>query len=134
MLSSLRSDEEGTQSTWANWWLLIAVRAAVPIVWLLVVLLEVLSTLPSAGLNLVSIPSINAGGPGANLLVLWIGLIYILPPLSGIALFFDRKYVLSVSDWAPSLLYYLMVIPGMVIPDLIAIIYLYERHKYAGTP
>ena len=57
-------------------------------------------------------------------------LLTFIPP---IAVYFDRQYVTTVSEWTPSKLYYLMIIPSIVnvIP---AIAYSYNRHKYVVVP
>lgn len=49
-----------------------------------------------------------------------------------VAVYYDRRYVTTVSDWSPSVVYYLVVV--FPIGILIAIIYLYERHSHIGIP
>lgn len=131
MLTGSPSDDGDTRSTRANWWLVIAVRAASFLAWVLP--LAVLNVYQSSPLNLVYIPSLNAIF-GAWSLVLFGGIVYLIPLLSGVAFYFDRKYVAAASDWTPSLLYYLMALPSLVTTDVLSLIYLYQRHRYVGTP
>lgn len=45
----------------------------------------------------------------------------------------DREYVEAVSGWSPSPAYFLMfAVP--IIGHFLAVLYLYRRHQYVGTP
>ena len=61
-----------------------------------------------------------------------IGLLWLLSFVAPVAVYFDRKYVAAVSDWSPSLAYYLVILPAFGV--LLAAIYAYERHQYVGVP
>lgn len=52
--------------------------------------------------------------------------------LSSVAVYFDRKYVSSVSEWTPTRLYYFTFLgyPGM----MIALVYVWRRHRVLGVP
>jgi len=63
-----------------------------------------------------------------------IAMAWLLPLASPIAVYYDRQYVATHSDWKPSALYYLMVFPAVIVGDIIAIAYLYNRHKFIGKP
>ena len=70
----------------------------------------------------------------ADLLVYGIGFhvmmaSYVLGP---VGIYFDRQYVGFVSDWTPSQLYYMALIPGWGL--LIAMVYIYNRHDNIGVP
>ena len=97
-----------------KWWMPIGVLAAIfPILALLAIVLptDVYSSLIAAPFALLG------------------SVIMLLSPL---IVYFDKRYVTTVSDWEPSGWYYWMIIPplALVLPYL----YLYERHKYVGTP
>jgi len=47
-----------------------------------------------------------------------------------IALHFDRKYVMSATDWKPSRIYYLVAIPYVTL--IVSAVYLYKRKKTIG--
>lgn len=137
MPSGSLSGESSVRRGGTSWWLLIAARAIIAVAWLLVlgglVMLAVVQP-PSPNQNLVTIPPIHAFPVRVFLMGLVMGLFFLLPPLSGLALFFDRKHVSSVSEWTPSIFYYLMALPGPILTDVIAMLYLYERHTHVGTP
>ncbi|WP_227357101.1 DUF4407 domain-containing protein [Haladaptatus salinisoli] len=97
-----------------KWWMLIGVLVAIfPILAFLAVAFptDVYSSLIAAPFALLG------------------GVIMLLSPL---IVYFDKQYVTTVSDWDPSGWYYWMIVPplALVLPYL----YLYERHKYVGTP
>lgn len=56
----------------------------------------------------------------------------VLTVLSPLFIYFDRQYVESVSEWEPSGWYYWMAFP--LVTHIVAIIYVYRRHKYVGIP
>jgi len=56
----------------------------------------------------------------------------VLTILSPLFIYFDRQYVKSVSEWEPSGRYYWMAFP--LVTHIVAIIYVYRRHKYVGIP
>lgn len=60
-------------------------------------------------------------------------LVFVATFASVVALYFDRKYVAVVSEWNPSKWYYLMAIPTLI-TDILAVVYLYNRHKRIGPP
>lgn len=60
-----------------------------------------------------------------------IGLLWLLKFVAPVAVYFDRRAV-AVSDWSPSIAYYLVILP--VVGVLLAAIYLYERHDRVGVP
>lgn len=99
----------------SRWWLVIAVRAGITVVWLLalteVALLAVFQPAPP-NQNLAVMPPTNDFPIRVLLLDLVMGLFVFLPPLSGLALSFDRKHVSTSTGWTPSRLYYLMAIPS----------------------
>lgn len=69
------------------------------------------------------------GGPQTLSYVIFVIPLHILAPA---AVYFDRKYVATVSEWTPSRLYYLTFVTGL--GDILAIVYLFQRHRYLGTP
>ena len=52
--------------------------------------------------------------------------------VSSVAVYYDRQYVASVSEWTPTRLYYLTCLgyAGM----LIALLYVWRRHQVLGVP
>lgn len=66
---------------------------------------------------------------GLDLFRLLVGILIVSSP---IAVYFDRKQVRDVSEWDPSWLYFLVFLGP--IGWLIALVYIYKRHKYVGTP
>lgn len=97
-----------------KWWMLIGVLAAIfPILALLAVALptDVYSSLIAAPFALL----------GSAIML-----------LSPLIVYFDKQYVTAVSDWTPSGWYYLMIAPPLTL--VLPFVYLYERHKYVGTP
>ena len=55
---------------------------------------------------------------------------YTVALLSLPAVYSDRQYVRKHSEWKPTILYYLMVIPLFNVP--IACFYLFFRHRHVG--
>lgn len=49
---------------------------------------------------------------------------------SGIAFYFDRRYVSAHSSWTPSAWHYLLVLP--TIGEIVAVVYLYKRYRHVG--
>lgn len=139
MFSANQSDENTHESGGGRWWLLIGVLAVrIPVVvgcFLTLFLLGIFTGVQSpASQNLVMLPySLNRLPwflvTGVSLVLVWL-----LPPLAGMTLYFDRDYVASASEWLPSFIYYFMAVPVPVLSDVIAIYYLYERHIHIGTP
>ena len=109
-----------TQSTPSRWWIVIVLRAAV-----LPVLILSVST------PYLLRRTIPFGHWLAGVLIVITWTIVLLSP---IAVYFDRKYISSVSEWVSTGLYYLMIIPVYGIGTVLALHYLYSRHKYVGTP
>lgn len=70
-----------------------------------------------------------AGGPVAASYIVFVIPLHLLAPA---AVYFDRKYVAAVSEWTPSRLYYLTFVTGL--GDVLAVVYLLQRHRYLGTP
>lgn len=57
------------------------------------------------------------------------------PAVVAIAVHFDRRYVAAVSDWEPRSAYVLLGLAMWAdIGILLAVLYLYRRHEYVGTP
>lgn len=57
---------------------------------------------------------------------------FILLILSPLFVYYDRRYLMTTSRWKPSRLYYLMFFP--LIGNVLAFVYLYNRHKHLGVP
>ncbi|KZN22542.1 hypothetical protein A4G99_18905 [Haladaptatus sp. R4] len=57
---------------------------------------------------------------------------YAVALLSLVAVYSDRQYVRKHSEWKPTILYFLMVIPLLNVP--IACLYLFFRHRHIGIP
>ncbi|ODR79855.1 hypothetical protein BG842_04915 [Haladaptatus sp. W1] len=112
MSETIVSTSEHTPSD--KWWILIAVLAVlVPIIALLGAAFppDVYTSLTVAPFGLLA---------------------WILAFLSPLIVYFDKQYVTAVSDWTPSGWYYLMIAPPLTL--VLPFVYLYERHKYVGTP
>ncbi len=56
----------------------------------------------------------------------------ILNLLSPVFVYFDSRYLTTASAWEPSSKYYLMFLP--LIGYVLAIVYIYNRHKHLGIP
>lgn len=101
-----------------KWWFIIGGRALLLLLWTLYVILS-----RFIGLGYVSWMIYVVGAP------------YLLLTLSSsVAVYFDRQYVTATSDWSPSRIYYLMVVPARAIGELSPFVYLYHRHQYVGVP
>lgn len=112
--------------------------------WWLVLLLEVVAGLlfvTGVGgwliegvFQLVVAPPVGSPGgvPGGSQTLSYVIFVIPLHVLAPAAVYFDRKYVAAVSEWTPSRLYYLAFVTGL--GDLLAIVYLFQRHRYLGTP
>lgn len=99
----------------ARWWL--------PIGALLVVF--VLQGVAAAVLPPDSVSQLTLLGP-----LVAVGLaLQLLSPLS---VYLDSRYVRTVSEWEPSAVHYVMVLPPFAI--VLAPLYLYQRHRYVGVP
>ena len=108
----------------SKWWILIFLLALnLPVALALFIVLELLTP------YLV----MESGSPYQYIFYLLIALGWLLTFISPVAVYFDRQYVASVSEWTPSKLYYLMIIPSIV-NVILAIAYSYYRHKYVGVP
>ena len=59
-------------------------------------------------------------------------LAFVLTVLSPLFIYFDKQYVKSISEWEPSGRYYWIAFP--LVTHIVAIIYVYRRHKYVGIP
>lgn len=109
-------DEDAPVS--GNWWWIIASQ---PVGYLLLFVMSVAyALLPVPFMSPFPVPYVL------------IGLLWLLKFVAPVAVYFDRKYVAAVSDWSPSLAYYLVILP--VAGVLLAAIYVYERHEHAGVP
>lgn len=119
MVSS-ETQSEPASSTTDSWWMVLAAR-----------LLFLIFVLFFATYLLVGDPV----GEFVILLAAVVLLLYAIafPLLSVAAVYFDRKYVSTASDWTPSLAYYAVIVPGFI-AELIVLVYLHQRHKYVGTP
>ena len=99
-----------------KWWVLVAVS---PIWFLLLLVIGLISTAAQTAIfSDIAYPMVLVG--------------IVLLVLCPIGVHFDRKYVAEVSDWRPSLAYYLTF--ASVVGALLAAIYVYERHEHVGVP
>lgn len=99
-----------------KWWILVAVQ---PVWFLLLLVVGLVSTaMQTAIFSDIAYPMVLVG--------------IVLLLLCPVGVHFDRKYVAAVSDWRPSLAYYLTF--ASVVGALLAAIYVYERHEYVGVP
>lgn len=118
----LANSRESAPAASGNWWKLI-----------------VLLAVPSLVLTFLSLASQVTGdwiwsrfGDAFWLVGLrWIDVVLSL--MVPVAVYFDRRFLAFVSEWQPSRLYYLMVVPVSV-STILAIVYIYKRHKYVGVP
>lgn len=119
---SVKTDTE--QSGSSKWWIPIFLLALnLPVTVALFAVLELL--LPYLVLE--------SGSPYQYIIYSLIAFGWLLTFISPIAVYFDRQYLAAVSEWTPSKLYYLMIIPFLV-NVILAIVYSYQRHKYVGAP
>lgn len=119
---SVKTDTEQSGSN--KWWIPIFLLAInLPLAIALFLVLEILTP------YLV----MEGGSPYQYIFYVLIALGWLLTFISPIAVYFDRQYVASTSEWTPSKLYYLMIIPSFV-NVILAIVYSYNRHKYVGIP
>lgn len=119
---SVETDTE--QSGSSKWWIPIFLLAlTLPVAFALFIVVELLTP------YLV----MESGSPHQYIFYALIALGWLLTFISPLAVHFDRKYVASVSEWTPSKLYYLMIIPSLV-NVILAIAYSYNRHKHVGVP
>lgn len=104
-----------------NWWWIIALRLAVLFLFF--------------GLGLVW-AWIFPFSDAFSLLLAGLGILgWALTLASAVAVYFDKRHVSAVSEWSPSSLYYLTAVPFFAfVADIIAIAYLYNRHKHVDTP
>lgn len=109
-------EAEGVPTSDKWWWLI----AAQPVGFLLLFALSV-------AYALLPVPFMSPF-PAPYVLI---GLIWLLKFVGPVAVYFDRKYVAAVSDWSPSLAYYLVILP--VAGLLLAAIYVYQRHEHVGV-
>ena len=100
-----------------RWWIPIGVLAALLVVLFPILAVIALVTPPHAFYSLLGAPSVLLG--------------LLLTLLSPIFVRLDERYVLSVSTWEPSGWYSWMIVPPL---SLLSVVYIYERHKYVGTP
>ena len=112
------SQERATASE--NWWLVLLLEVVAGLVFITGVGAWLLDPLSLGGV---------VGGPGTLSYVVFVIPLHVLAPA---AVYFDRRYVAAVSGWTPSRLYYLTFVTGL--GDLLAIVYLLQRHRYLGTP
>lgn len=98
----------------AGWWIPIG---------LLVVLVPVLAVLA-----LLSPPDVVTAWPATVLSLLALALALLSPAF----VYLDRRYVEAVSPWRPSGWYYWMFLP--LVSIALAVAYVYQRHRYVGTP
>lgn len=97
-----------------NWWIPIGVIAIlVPIGTVLSFVLP-----PDVFSSLFLMPILGVGLIGAILSPLFIHL--------------DRKQLRESDKWVPSIVYFLMPLPPLVL--LLPIAYIYQRHKHIGSP
>lgn len=108
-----------------KWWLVLLVEVVAGLVFVT----GVGAWLIEGGFQLVGSSGGVLGGPQTLSYVIFVIPLHVLAPA---AVYFDRKYVATVSEWTPSRLYYLTFVTGL--GDMLAIVYLLQRHRYLGTP
>lgn len=83
------------------------------------------------GFTIGLVGSAVGGDPGFATNVLW-AVVGTTLVTSSVAVYFDRQYVASVSDWTPTRLYYFTFLGyvGM----MLAIVYVWRRHRVLGVP
>lgn len=117
-------ETETEQSDSSKWWIPIFLLAIdLP----LLVLLFVVASATTQSLVM------EPENPFDVLFYLLVAAGWLLTVLSPIAVYFDRQYVASLTEWTPSKLYYLMIFP-FFINTILAIAYIYNRHRYLGMP
>jgi hypothetical protein len=57
---------------------------------------------------------------------------FVLALCSPVFVHLDKQYLVATSEWTPSALYYLMVVPAVA--PLVAAAYVYRRHEHVGVP
>ncbi|WP_158058098.1 hypothetical protein [Halorussus halophilus] len=104
-----------------KWWLLVAVHlGAIPL----------LFALALVGRGVVLLVGQGSAGFVRTLLLL---ALYVMLFVAGpVGVFFDKKYVRSVSGWTPTRWYYLMFF--VPFSWVMAADYLWRRHRHVGTP
>lgn len=112
MNKTINSESKNNSSD--KWWMLIGILAA------FAVALPIVATIspPDAYDSLITAPFAIIGG--------------ILTLLSPLIVYYDKKFVNSVTEWNPTGWYYLMILPPLTL--ILPFVYLYERHKYVGVP
>jgi len=100
-----------------RWWIPIGVLAALLAVGFPILAVIAVVAPPDAFYSLVTAPFVLLG--------------LALTLLSPIFVHLDRQYVASVSTWEPSGWYAWMIVPPLA---LLSVIYVYQRHRYVGTP
>ncbi|WP_266083324.1 hypothetical protein [Haladaptatus caseinilyticus] len=107
-----------------GWWL---VTLAIPVLFTLWLVVTVFT------MGIARFVSLNVSGylttypAGGIVLVSYAAALLSLP-----AVYSDRQYVRKHSEWKPTILYYLMVIPLLNVP--IACLYLFFQHRHIGIP
>lgn len=69
----------------------------------------------------------------AALTRLFMGLVFLVAIFAVAGLYYDRRYVATVSEWSPTRWYFLMFFVPLV-GYLITVLYLFRRHRRVGVP
>lgn len=95
---------------------------------LLAIINHVLLTAFVAGL------AVELRGPAyAALTRIFLGIAFLVAVFAIAGLYYDRRYVSTVSDWSPSAWYFLMFFVPFV-GYFVTILYLFRRHRRIGVP
>ncbi|WP_150123211.1 hypothetical protein [Haladaptatus sp. R4] len=121
-LSSRSSFERYLHSR--GWWLVILAIPVLFVLWSVVTIFT---------MGITRFVPLNVSGYLTTYLAGGIILVsYAVALLSLVAVYSDRQYVRKHSEWKPTILYFLMVIPLLNVP--IACLYLFFRHRHIGIP
>ena len=99
----------------SNYWLVVLAVPVSLFAWVALFTLQSFVVAPAFG------PVVGYGVGAAQLLA------YAAAPLSAAAFYVDQQYVVTRSDWRPSILYVSMVVPVFGAPA--ACLYLYRRRR-----
>ena len=69
----------------------------------------------------------------AALTRIFMGLVFLVAVFALAGLYYDRRYVATVSEWSPTPWYFLMFFVP-VVGYLITVVYLVRRHRRVGVP
>jgi len=64
---------------------------------------------------------------------IFLGLVFLVAVFAIAGLYYDRRYVATVSEWTPSGWYFLMFLIPFV-GYFITVLYLFRRHRRVGVP